>query len=149
MSRVLCRYVCESSKPLLAALKKRGIHCECPEPLTGAVRWTVFTVERTRLADRELYELAEARKISCLLTRQYTKREMEDARFFTVWCDFRKLAVREDHQTTWAYPCGHGNGVFCRRVQTGPFVCAGPFRWRGQRHWVSETGFPRHFSAIP
>ncbi len=141
MSRVLCRYVCESSRPLLAALEERGVRYECPEPLPGAARWAVFTVDRARLADRELFELAEAHKISCLLTRQYTKREMEDTRFFTVRCDLRKLAVREDPQTTWVYPCGHGNGVFCRRVQTGPFVCAGPFRWMGQHHWVSETGF--------
>lgn len=141
MSRVLCRYVCESEKRLLAALSKRGIRYTCPVPLPGSARWVVFTVERARLQDRELFELAEKYKLNCLLTRKYTKRELEDAHFFTLRCDWDKLPVREESQTTWSYPCGHADGVFCRRERTGPFVCAGPFRWTGGRHWVCETGF--------
>lgn len=133
--RVIYRYCCIYSAVLCCALDEAGIGYTLD---TLPERIVICTLDGETLHGSGLQPLLDARRITCISSLRFTKRELRDAPYFSLRCNYNKLEPASGTQP-FDFSCIYAFDRAQHRVQTAPFTLAKPFRW-GTHSFVSELG---------
>lgn len=137
MPRVEYRYCCTYSAALCRALDEAGIGYALdvlPEKIV------ICTLDGEMLQTSGLQPLLDARRVTCLTSLRFTKREKRDAPWLTLRCNYNKIEPANGTQP-FALSCVSASGRAQHRAQIAPFTLTRPFRW-GTHSFVSELGSP-------
>lgn len=138
MARIKYRFCCKYHEELKSLLEKNHVKYQIEDYRPVINRSDIiFTLFYHEINDDKLKMLIEQCKITCFTSNQFSKREINEAEWFEVCCNYSKL-VPAPNTTPYKYQCIFSENRARHRQQVEPFMIKS-FKWQNH-NFISTLG---------
>ncbi len=142
MPKLQLRYSCDYSDELVQQLQIKGIKYDVRDLRpTIQYRSISFSINSNELIDEAFCRLVNQHQTTCFKKLQFSKKEMDSAEWFSMWCDNMKVEARPD-VSTYLYECEYNKIYAKHRKQVQPFWLKKGIKWNNNRNFIALLGEP-------
>lgn len=139
MPKINHRYCCNYTDDLVELLERNRVKFSISDFPSLSQRLVEFNICHADVANEKLNEEIRNTKITCFVTKVFSKKEMDSATWFSLWCDNMKIEEMPD-MPAHEYHCRINEIYAAHREQKRPFTLRKSVNWGANRNFVAAMG---------